>query len=361
MEERLTASNLTSFIKGLPKNIWLDYIHAASKNQVRIVEIIGSEGPIRIERRDSKNGESKLQTISTQMLWRVANSINIGVPVNLDRILGASYNTRSALETLLAHTPQFFWCRPGRIEITNNSSKIKDGHKHIIWLPKAPHQNGVLTESKLSSDMAISELPSHKITYEALVIPSSNSRSELDIKVERRHLQIQIALLEIGRMIGYKTWIAHNDKGLKYGNTKIGELDGVVASLSDLQQIASYQTAITAAKQIDCIWFKNGRLIPAVMEVEHSTGIKSGLTRMKNFFDLGPPLKDMRWVIVAPDEDRSEVIRKSSEEQFKPLNTKFFPYSAVEELYSICKRRRITKDAINENFLDCFMEKCFET
>lgn len=47
--------------------------------------------------------------------------------------------------------------------------------------------------------------------------------------------------------------------------------------------LASYEEARVAANLIDCIWFKNGKLMPAVMEVEQSTGVTSGLTRMKNF------------------------------------------------------------------------------
>ena len=98
--------------------------------------------------------------------------------------------------------------------------------------------------------------------------------------------------------------------------------------------------------------------MPAVMEVEHSTGITSGLTRMKKFQDLGPHLADIRWVIVAADEDRSEVMRKANAAQFKSLNTRYFSYSAVEELYSLCKRRKLSSKAVNEEFLDCFMESC---
>jgi type II restriction enzyme len=39
---------------------------------------------------------------------------------------------------------------------------------------------------------------------------------------------------------------------------------------------------------------------------------------------------------------------------FKDLETKYFPYSAVEELYALCQRRKIK--GISEEFLDCFME-----
>ena len=96
--------------------------------------------------------------------------------------------------------------------------------------------------------------------------------------------------------------------------------------------------------------------MPAVMEIEHNTGVTSGLTRMKGFYDLGPPLRDIRWTIVAPDEDRQKVMDQANREQFRELQTKFLPYSAVEELYSLCDKRK--PEGITDKFLDCFMEDC---
>jgi len=63
----------------------------------------------------------------------------------------------------------------------------------------------------------------------------------------------------------------------------------VIVSLRDEKLLSAYIEASQAALMIDCIWFKNGKLMPAVMEVEHSTGVTSGLTRMKNFQDIFIP------------------------------------------------------------------------
>ena len=77
------------------------------------------------------------------MIWRVANAISEKVPLNIDRVVAGSYNTRSVLEALLAYTPQFYFCYPGRIEATASSSKVKAGHKHLMWMPDDPHEEGV--------------------------------------------------------------------------------------------------------------------------------------------------------------------------------------------------------------------------
>ena len=122
--------------------------------------------------------------------------------------------------------------------------------------------------------------------------------------------------------------------------------------------LSAFPEAIHAAKLIDCVWFKNGRFMPAAMEVEHSTGITSGLNRMKKFQELGPALRDVRWVIVSADEDRAEVLRKANDPQFASLDTSYFSYGAVEEIYDLYKRRGVTNLSVNEGFINCFMESC---
>jgi type II restriction enzyme len=354
----LTASNIVRSILGLPRNRWYEYVNPRSRSQVKVLSADGPEGPLRVERRDPGSNTVTTVSLSSQMIWRVANACKPNTPINLDRVLGASYNTRSLLEALMVHTPEFYWCTPGRIELVNDSAKIRAGHKHLLWSPAVPHENGVMSESESGSLQAISEIPSQTVTYEALTGIGSVAATPLEIEVNRRHLQIQIALIEIGVKLGFRTWIAQNDRGYLYGKKRIGELEGVIPTLANERVLSAYEEAQDAARLIDCIWFKNGRLMPAVIEVEHSTGVTSGLTRMKKFQDLGPSLSDIRWVIVAADEDRNEVIRKASTQQFASLNTKFFPYSAVEELHSLSTRRGLSNRSVNEAFLDCFMESC---
>lgn len=253
----------------------------------------------------------------------------------------------------MAHTPEYYYCYPGRIEILNSSTEIKTGHKHLIWLPNLPHKLGVIKEAK--SDLVISEIPSTDAIYEAIAFPALTEGSEIDIETKRRHAQIQIALMLIGMQLGSRIWIAQNDKSIVYKGEKIGEMDGVISSLSHEKVVMAYGDAIKAASLIDCVWFRNSKFMPAVFEIEHSTGVTSGLSRMKNFQDKLPQFPT-RWVIVAPDEIRDKVIKEANKEQFHSLNTKFFPYSAVEELFSLCQRRKIK--GVTDEFLDSFMENC---
>ena len=200
--------------------------------------------------------------------------------------------------------------------------------------------------------MTITERPSIETVYGVVDLPKE-SAGELDIEIKRRHTQIQIALAVIGNQLGFRTYIAANDQSIEYNKKPLIALPGVVSNLSSERLLTAFAEGVDAARFIDCVWFKNGKLMPAVMEIEHSTGVTSGLARMQKFKNAIPAYPT-RWVIVAPDEDRADVFTKCSDSQFKGLNAKFFPYSAVEELYALCEKRKIR--GVDEDFLDCFME-----
>jgi type II restriction enzyme len=195
----LTIENIVKAINRLPKNQWFDYINETTQTQVRVVMATAPEGPIRIERKSK--GTVKEATISRQMMARFVNAVQENVPINIDRILGASYNTRAAFEALLARTSDFYWCVPGRIELIDGREEIKRGHKHLIWRPSEPHEPNVLVEHKTSSQMAISELPTQSVVYEALTLVDTERNHE-DLEASRRHIQIQILLALIGASLG---------------------------------------------------------------------------------------------------------------------------------------------------------------
>ena len=358
MKQRYTAYNLVRAIAQLSRNVNYNYVSPKTKGYIRIESVELPAGPIRIRRWDASKGKtyasSKVESISSEMIWRVANAINEGDPINLDRILGGSYNTRSVLEALIASTPEFYSCYPGRIKDIDGHSSIEHGHKHLIWLPNEPHQQGVIIEKQVPN-MAISEIPMQSVTYDNLILPDSMTiGGEMDIEVVRRHTQIQIALYLIGLQLGYRTWIAQNDKGIIFREKPLIEQPGIIPSLNDENMISAFPEAEPSARFIDCIWFQNGKYMPAVMEVEHTTGVTSGLTRMKGLQDAAPSLMT-RYVIVAPDDDRDKVVEEANRPQFLSLDTRYFAYTAVEELYYMCTHRGL--HGVSQDFLDCYMVK----
>lgn len=361
---RITAANIVHAIDRLQKNREYNYPNKSTKTLVAVVRVDGPEGPIVIKRWGTKKHptqkEAKIQTISTEMIWRVANALIPDTPINFDRILGASYNTRSSLEALMLHTEYFYSCKPGRLQILNTSKSIQKGHKHVIWRPDHPHEQGLI--AYYDTDIVISETAILDTAHEGVQLPiSENPKLESPEKIasDRIHAQIQVTLVEIGKTLGFQTWVASNDHSIIYKNKRLIELESVVPVLAERQILQGYPKAAEAGKLIDCIWFRNGKAMPAVIEVEQSTGVTSGLTRMKNFKDQLPFTDKIRWVIAAPDSDREKVIKKASAEQFSDMNNRFFPYSAIQELYSLCHRRSITD--VNDGFLDCFMENTTES
>ncbi|MGH9864524.1 MAG: restriction endonuclease, partial [Candidatus Acidiferrales bacterium] len=215
---------------------------------------------------------------------------------------------------------------------------------------------GLICERK--TEVVISEMPGVQTVYESLELPRDiTDTSGMSIELARRHAQMQVALVMIGRKLGYRTWVARNDRGIIYKDEKLGEMSGVVGELENETLIAPHVGAVRAAGLIDCIWFRNAKFMPAVIEIEHTTGVTSGLTRMKNLQDA-LPLFSTRWVVAAPDEERDKVMQEANKPMFRSLNAWFLPYSAIEELYSLCQRRHLTQRGVNEEFLESFMEPC---
>lgn len=356
-ENGITVAEMINLLSSLPKGAEYPYINASTHTVVTIEEIIQPYGPITIRRWDPTKGEIKKdaepQSISMAMMNRVANAITSGTPINIDRLLGASYNTRSALETLLCHTPPFYYSYPGRIELVHGKTKIKSGHKHVIYLPETPHEKGILCEKKLEH-LEINEIPSKNVVYNALELPAHTSRSgKIDTDENRIHSQMQMAIYEIGCSFSLKTFIAQNDTGIRYKGKMLSEHENIVTKLSTIPTIGAFDGAADAGKLIDAIWLGN-KSIPAVFEVEQSTGVTSGLTRMSNFKKTLPEYHGMRYIIVAPDEYREKVTREINKPEFSHLHAFYLPYSAVSELLGLCQERKLKgiTDAFIETFLD---------
>jgi type II restriction enzyme len=346
---KYTVQNMVRTIASLSRDRRYNYVNPKTGVTIEILNVKIPFGPVTIKR--SCDGKSKEATISTPMMERVAAAISEGMPINLDRVLGASYNTRSALEALLAHTSEFYFCYPGRISPSESSVKVLKGHKHIVWKPSAPHRSGEMEEIK--TQMVISESAACEIVYDEVGALHVEESSVNEYSHARRHAQIQYLLAQVGYQFGYKIWIAQNDRGVKIGEKSFAEMPGVLPTLKEGTVIANFSEAAHAARLIDCIWFKNGRLMPAVFEVEHSTGVTSGLTRMKAFRDILPPFPS-RYVIAAPDEDRAKVFAEFDKAQFRDLKPEYLSYSAIEELAGLCRKRKIM--GVTDEFIDSFCE-----
>lgn len=347
-----TAGSICRAISALNKKVAYGYVSPRTHGEIRIVRVQLPEGPIVIKRRKIGSRWGNDENIGSAMIWRVANALNTRIPINVDRVLGASYNTRSVLEALLAYTPEIYTCSPGRQESIGGKVSIKKGHKHILWDPDHPHKLGALASRDLGENCVISEIPSFETMYDVVPAPAPTD-SSIDIEIRRRHSQIQVALAEIANSLDMKSWLAVEDHGIIHNGRVIMEYPFIVQDLASEPTISQFADAVQVGKHIDCMYFNGG--LPFAFEVEHTTGVTSGLNRMLKFKNAAAHL-NTKFVIVAPDEDRQDVLTKVSQEQFGDLNALYFPYSQVEELYSFVSRHAGRIKGIKKDFLLTFME-----
>lgn len=353
MTRTYTAGDICRAIAALDRNRLYSYLNENNHGEIQIVSITPPEGPIMIRRRKIGEEWGHSETMSQQMLWRIANALNSRMPVNVDRVLGGSYNTRSVLEALLAHTPEIYTCLPGRLENIGGNVSVKRGHKHILFDPKHPHRLGETSFRDLGENCVISETPSSETMYD---VAPPTTRADLPPDIARRHSQIQVAIAEIGRALALRTWVAVEDHGIVHDGRNILQYPFIVKHLEAERTLSGFPEAVGVAKHIDCIQFNGG--LPFVFEVEHTTGVTSGLTRMLHFHEQAPHLAT-NFIVVAPDEDRSLVMERSHHAQFREINPLYLSYSKVEELYSFTRRLNGVIQGADKKFLFNFMEPCF--
>lgn len=355
MKRTFTAADICRAIGALDRGRLYGYLNENTHGGIQIVAVREPEGPIVVRRRRIGGSWSDDQHISSPMIWRVANALNAGLPVNVDRVLGGSYNTRSVLEALLAHTPEIYTCMPGRLESIGGVTQVKRGHKHILFDPEHPHALGEVVVRDLGENCVISETPTGAAMYDVAPPPL---RRELAPEIARRHSQIQVALAEIGRALAMRTWVAVEDHGIVHDGRNIMEFPFVVQALESERVISNFPEAVSVGRHIDCLQFNGG--LPFAFEVEHTTGVTSGLARMLAFHEHAPHLST-NYVIVAPDEDRNLVMERSNHWQYREISPWYFPYSNVEELYAFSRKRRGVIRGADKRFLFNFMEPCISS
>lgn len=355
MTRTYTARDICRAIGTLDRNILYGYLNQRNHGEIKLVSVAGPEGPIAIRRRKRPGDQwGETESISTQMIWRVANALNTGLPINVDRVLGGSYNTRSVLEALLAHTPEIYTCLPGRLENIGGNVTVKRGHKHILFDPVHPHSSGQVVQRHLGENCVISETPSAETMYDVAPPPA---RGNLPPEIARRHSQIQVAIAEVGRALALRTWLAVEDHGIVHNGRNIMQFPFIVQTLESERVLSNFPEAVTVGRHIDCLQFNGG--LPFAFEVEHTTGVTSGLSRMLAFHENAPHLAT-NFVIVAPDEDRNLVMEKANHWQFREISPWYMPYSNVEELYSFARKHPGNIRGTNKQFLLNFMEECFQ-
>lgn len=348
---KLTTTDLMRDISLLKRDAVYTYV--GGRSRLKLVDIGMPEGPIKFANLKADNTLQRYGSISKEQLAQIAAicSAKPNYPLHIDRIFSAGGNSRSALETVLAYTPHFFICRPQRVH--PYSGKVLQNLKHIMWCPDETHDIGVIATKNYDEIITELELA---LSFDKISIPKSALSQEFDnIEAKRTHVQMQIALITIGKALGFKTWIAYNDRSILVGNKKLGDMEGVIGSLDEMS-IFHNSDIKKAASLIDCIWFTaDGKRVPAIIEIEHSTGITSGATRMTKFQDSFPSLQT-KFVVVADSALRHKATVEANQDIFRELDLRFMPYDTVREMYGLLLKYELA-GAVDHRFIDPFLEK----
>lgn len=141
------------------------------------------------------------------------------------------------------------------------------------------------------------------------------------------HTQIQGWLRDLGHSLGYKVWIATNDRSRPYEEGKLS--DGCLEQLPIALSIVGGDTV----PLIDVIWLLEDGSVVAAFEVEHSTSIYSGIVRLLDLALGSADTIQRHLYLVAPDSRESDVRSQLARPAFSrvaALSMKYIPYSALK-------------------------------
>ncbi|MCJ7577006.1 MAG: hypothetical protein MUO91_00985 [candidate division Zixibacteria bacterium] len=159
-----------------------------------------------------------------------------------------------------------------------------------------------------------SELDAHVVTAHPKPPPSKEEMSA--------HTKAQQALIELGNLLGFDTYLPPEDRG------KIE-----IATLKEIPQF-THLHLLDTAKHIDVIWFREEFPVYC-FEVEESTDVTKGLLRLYQIKKL-----KITPIIVGPENKRIKFQMEIEKEPFRSIKKsyKFISYEELSKLIEISKQ-----------------------
>lgn len=147
---------------------------------------------------------------------------------------------------------------------------------------------------------------------------------------ERTHTEMQAWLRDLGMALGYRVWIAANDRGRLFGDAPLGK-----GCLEHLPSEIAAAPGADAVRLIDVLWLeKDTPRVAAAFEVEHSTSIYSGIVRMLDLALSGGGFHAAAGLfLVAPDDREKDVraqIVRPAFSRIADLDISYLPYGELE-------------------------------
>ena len=122
----MKLQHLLELINELSPNTYFKYIR--SDEQCEYIKIDMSEPRVYSQTPDGKD-----HSIADTYLQVLAERIEENVPFNISQLMNNSGSNRPIIETIIAHTKEFYWYQNGRA-------------KYVVWIPTKPHIPGELKE-----------------------------------------------------------------------------------------------------------------------------------------------------------------------------------------------------------------------
>lgn len=122
----MKLQHLLELINELSPNTYFKYIR--SDEQCECIKIDMSEPRVYSQTPDGKD-----HSIAETYLQVLAERIEENVPFNISQLMNNSGSNRPIIETIIAHTKEFYWYQNGRA-------------KYVVWIPTKPHIPGELKE-----------------------------------------------------------------------------------------------------------------------------------------------------------------------------------------------------------------------
>lgn len=159
----MKLQHLLDLINELSPNTYFKYIR--SDEQCEYVKIDMFEPRVYSQTPDGKD-----HSIADTYLQVLAERIEENVPFNISQLMNNSGSNRPIIETIIAHTKEFYWYQNGRA-------------KYVVWIPTKPHIPGELKEWTDSSIIQTTSIKPIVKTVDELIVNdlSSHFSSEQEL------------------------------------------------------------------------------------------------------------------------------------------------------------------------------------
>ena len=151
----MKLQHLLDLINELSPNTYFKYIR--SDEQCEYIKIDMFEPRVYSQTPDGKD-----HSIADTYLQVLAERIEENVPFNISQLMNNSGSNRPIIETIIAHTKEFYWYQNGRA-------------KYVVWIPTKPHIPGELKEWTDSSIIQTTSIKPIVKTIDELIVNDLSS------------------------------------------------------------------------------------------------------------------------------------------------------------------------------------------